>query len=465
MIMKKLKEKYIEEVKNGFQINKGKGSFYCFNKDIIPELVNNIVQTFIAKRDFSSIMIAVDTFETRSSIRKYIDSNITEDTKPFEYNCLSEQYINPNYKYKYDLSILVGVNSNLAVIKHLCSISKFVICILTKNIMDSQFITEVRNILPDIKINVNLNIAKNANIYSPVEEHRHGVCLSDDDLISYRKCNDFISTSVKVFGDISNIEKCKNGDAILNISASAFREQLARENGWSENLDTSIEFHRQIDEIYNPNTLFERACTFYNIVKQRRELVSDNTNKLEEILKICKDNAGKKIIIVSKRGEFAAKITKYINENSTLKCGDYHDCIEDTMLLNDDGSPVLIKSGANKGQPKIIKSKAISSLNLSLFANGLQSILSIKNSSDSKLNASCDILIITSPICDDTIDIKKRFNKITFVGNKTIVYKIYCKDTIEDDMLKKIKPSPLVEIISNNENFIGYDENIGAVVL
>ena len=114
----KIEDKYITEVKNGFQQLKGKGSLYCFNKDIIPKLVCSIIGTFKAKRDFSSIMIAVDKFETRSLLRQHISNNFGDD-RDYEYNCLSEQYINPAYKCKYDLTILVGVNSNYKVIEHL----------------------------------------------------------------------------------------------------------------------------------------------------------------------------------------------------------------------------------------------------------------------------------------------------------------------------------------------------------
>ena len=37
------------------------------------------------------------------------------------------------------------------------------------------------------------------------------------------------------------IEKCKQGDVALGISAADFRNSIARENGWSENLDTNVE--------------------------------------------------------------------------------------------------------------------------------------------------------------------------------------------------------------------------------
>ena len=39
----KNKDKLIEEIKQGFQANKGKGSIYCFTKEIIPDIVFNMI--------------------------------------------------------------------------------------------------------------------------------------------------------------------------------------------------------------------------------------------------------------------------------------------------------------------------------------------------------------------------------------------------------------------------------------
>ena len=43
------KNKYIKQVVDGFQNNKGKASIYCFTSSIIPELVYNIIVPFSKK--------------------------------------------------------------------------------------------------------------------------------------------------------------------------------------------------------------------------------------------------------------------------------------------------------------------------------------------------------------------------------------------------------------------------------
>ena len=338
------------------------------------------------------------------------------------------------------------------------------LCILTKNIMDNGFINSVRNILPTIA-NVDLDTAlRKDNIYSPVEEHRYGVELNNEDKELYDKYNEYIDSSIKILGSLDNIEKCKYGDVKLNISNTEFRYNLAIENGWRSDLDTSIPYMRQIDDNYNPNVLYERACNFYNIAKQRKDLVTDNIAKLEIIKNICENNKDKQILIISKRGEFAAEITKYINKHLGNICGDYHDCIDDAIAIDDFGCPILIKSGENKGKPKIIRSQAQSTLNEQRFNDGSINILSIKNSSNTKLKIACDLVILTTPLMDNIIDIKTRFANIKFNGEITNVYKIYCIGTIEYDTMAKENILPIIKVMDETENFVEYDENNNTVI-
>lgn len=463
MIMK-TKEKAITQIINGFQNHKGKASVYCFSKSIIPEIIYNIVTRFHAKNKDYGIFIAVDKYETRANIYKYLKEKELDLENDYNIKILSVDYIKLKYQYSFNLVITVGLNQEFDIIKHLYITAKFMLCILTKNIMDNGFINSVRNILPTIA-NVDLDTAlRKDNIYSPVEEHRYGVELNNEDKELYDKYNEYIDSSIKILGSLDNIEKCKYGDVKLNISNTEFRYNLAIENGWRSDLDTSIPYMRQIDDNYNPNVLYERACNFYNIAKQRKDLVTDNIAKLEIIKNICENNKDKQILIISKRGEFAAEITKYINKHLDNICGDYHDCIDDAIAIDDFGCPILIKSGENKGKPKIIRSQAQSTLNEQRFNDGSINILSIKNSSNTKLKIACDLVILTTPLMDNIIDIKTRFANIKFNGEITNVYKIYCIGTIEYDTMAKENILPIIKVMDETENFVEYDENNNTVI-
>lgn len=464
--MQKNKDKLIKCITDGFQQNRGKASFYCFNVDVIPEIIYTIVDMF-TKKHHQQVFIGVDCYDTRKRIVDFFNSKSSEGKHDYNIRILSVDYINTKYSYAYKLIITIGINDRLDIIQHLNKEAGFMLSILTKNIMNNDFINGVRSILPDINTDNLDNAVKTDCIYSPVEEYRIGVELSAEDIITYNKYTEYINTSISIFGELSNIEKCKKGDLQLGISAADFRNQLAKENGWREDLDTNIEYIKQIDEIYNPNVLLERACTFYNMAKQRRDLVSDNDAKLQKILSICEENKDKRILIISKRGEFATKITKYINSNSinNILCGDYHDCLDDIVATDNNGNTILVKSGANKGKPKMLGYQAQSSLNEKRFNDGIINILSIKSSSNAKLKIACDIVIFTSPICDNIIDTKTRFVNIDFTSIPTKTYKLYCVDTVENDKINKEKEISNVTIYDDREKFISYDENLGAIIL
>ena len=456
-------EQILKKIINSFQSKKGKLSFYCFNKNFIPKIVYNIIVPFNKKYPNEQIFIVVDGYNTRLNILNYI-KNVTNEN--FNIRILSKDFIKTEYKYNYKLIFIIGINNTFPIIEFLSDQSKFTLCILTKNIMDNDFISKIHNILSFIQINDDINNIDNRNrIYSPVEEYRVGVTINDDDRETYNKYTEYINTTLSILNNISNIEKCKKGDEKLNISSSEFRYNLAKENGWNENLDTNIPFMKQIDDIYNPNSIYERACKFYTITKNRRDLLTDNEAKLETIKDICIKNKDKKIIIVSKRAEYAAKITKYLNKDLDLQCGDYHDCIEDTIAIDEMGIPILVKSGSNKGKQKMLGWRALSSLNEKRFNLGYINVLSIKNASDPKLKIACDILIFTSPICDDIISFKQRFINITFKNEITIMYKLYCINTVEADKMIRDKISPNVKIINEKENLITYDKNSGDIIL
>jgi hypothetical protein len=460
------KNKVIKNIIDGFQAQKGKMSFYCFDQEFIPEIIYNVIVPFHNKYPEQQIFIAVDCYDTRVTIMNYLKTKqVVSGENGFNIRILSKDFVKPQYHYNYKLIITVGINDDFVSIKHLYDESKFTMCILTKNIMNNEFITNVRNILPSINIENTAEVNAKARIYSPVEEHRVGVELSADDRKDYDKYTEYINTTLSILGSLYNIERCKKGDNKLNISGAEFRNNLAKENGWNENLDTNIPFMKQIDDIYNPNVIFERACTFYSIAKNRRDLVSDNEAKFEAIKDICLEHKDKKILIISKRAEYAAKVTNYLQQQM-IACADYHDCLDNIFATNEEtGNPVLIKSGANKGKPRRLGWQAQSSLNEKRFNAGVINVLSIKNASNVKLKIACDVVIFTSPLCDNIIDVKTRFANVTFNGVPTKTYKIYCAGTVESDKMIKDKVNPIIKVIDDTENLISYDKISGDIIL
>ena len=445
-----------------FVEKKGKASCYAL-KPVKPE---NIITVFInahrQKRNDTKILIVTDTYEQRLKIKDILEKHNLIDN----ITILTRKFINGYYNYIYHFTFLLGCDNDIDVLKHLTHQSKFTLNVLTE--YNPSLSEEINKVLPIITTNVTFNELCQDRLKYPVEETHIPITISDEDKEQSDKYDKYISSSMSIFGSFENADKCRIGDAVLNISAGEFRYNLAKENGWSETLDTNIEFNKNIDEIYNPNSLFERANTLYNIIRERSNLLTDNNAKIPAIIDIINKHKDKKILIISKRGEFANLIANYINENTEYLCGEYHDCIPEQYIKDENGEYITYKSGENKGKRKLFKSKALSTMCLNRFNSSDKSfainLLSIKNSSDIKLKTAIDIVIFTSSVCYSPNDFISRYNNIEFNSNPLISYMIYCNNTIESNKINERLLTNNVKLIEFEKN-IQIDEENGAIYL
>lgn len=445
-----------------FVEKKGKASCYAL-KPVKPE---NIITVFInahrQKRNDTKILIVTDTYEQRLKIKDILEKHNLIDNVTI----LTRKFINGYYNYIYHFTFLLGCDNDIDVLKHLNHQSKFTLNVLTE--YNPSLNEEINKVLPIITTNVTFNELCQDRLKYPVEETHIPITISDEDKEQSDKYDKYISSSMSIFGSFENADKCRIGDTVLNISAGEFRYNLAKENGWSETLDTNIEFNKNIDEIYNPNSLFERANTLYNIIRERSNLLTDNNAKIPAIIDIINKHKDKKILIVSKRGEFANLIANYINENTEYLCGEYHDCIPEQYIKDENGEYITYKSGENKGKRKLFKSKALSTMCLNRFNSSDKSfainLLSIKNSSDIKLKTAIDIVIFTSSVCYSPNDFISRYSNIEFNSNPLISYMIYCNNTIESNKINERLLTNNVKLIEFEKN-IQIDEENGAIYL
>lgn len=456
--------KFISQLAQEFVKNKGKGTCYCYK----PTKPETIILFFIGlhrmKHKNTKIFIVTENYAQRVNIKKLLE----EKELAYNVTILSKDYVKYEYNYIYDFTFITGINDNFSLIRNLTISSKFTLNILTEYYDEKDFIKDVTSILPILKTNITLNEIRNDHNKFPVEEEHIAVRLDDDDFKQYEKYTEYISQSVSIFGNFDNIEKCRIGDVNLNISAEDFRRQLANENGWRYDLDTSLDFNKEIDKIYNPNALFERANIIYNITRERTNLITDNKNKINKIIELINKLKDKRILIVSKRGEFANAIANNINNNTPYICGEYHDCIPEQYMKDEKGNYITYKSGENKGKLKLFHHKAISSMWLNLFNSDDYTkqinLLSIKNTSSNSLKILIDCVIFTSPLGGSTYDFLLRFKDIEFNTNPLQVYMLYSENTIEYTKLSQFEPRINISIKQNQEN-IEIDEKNGAVYL
>lgn len=435
---------------------KGRGSIHCVKPLDYSEIVCRIITQMRNKNPTTKVFIAVKEWAIRVKVfDKLKEYNI--DTNSI--NCVTETYLNAKYTYNYDICFIIGFDEITPEVYNLFVHSKFRLMILTDDVIDAKKLNNIYEKCKPINNPIDANSINAYRLSLPVEEYQIAVDFANaNDANNYINYSDYITQVLQVFGDFNNIAYARKG-APDGRSSEQVLNDIAKYNGWSSTMDMSNPFTKQIDECYNPIVLGEKAHTCYEIMRKRGQLVSDNSAKLESIAQIVKDNPNDKIIIISKRGEFAAEITNYLNETFGEICGDYHDKIEPCVMTDDNGVPILYKSGSMKGQPRIAHAQAIGSRNLDFYNRGRLRVLSLKNASNTTISASFNVMIITSSLCDTIDEIRYRFNHLDIDSNKLVVYKLFMNETIEEKALGKEKPSPNHTIIEAKKNFVFGSEN------
>lgn len=454
---------------NNWRDNKGIGTALIPSPLDDRQMVLGVLQRVYAKRPDSNTLVVVSNFNDRIILNEFLTTQEnTENNEEFK-KLLDDKKIKIftiDFVEKTDLSkinlncILCyridKLNSNLI---NLLNNIKFKLIILNKLNLSASDIVKIYSICPllsDFK-QAEINEIRSS---TPVKEMRIGISIPKDSedfkLLNYY--NEYISTSVNLFGSLDNMEYAKYGDKRANISATKFCYELAYENGWDEHLDMSISINKQVDELYNPNAIHARALETYDIIRLRTTFLAGYNGKLDEILKIVQNNPDKKILIINKFGDFAATVTKFLNNMSELEiCGNYHDRVDPVPATTLDGTPIFIKSGIHKGERKFFAAQAQKTFNVERFNLNYINVLSCNNSPSKDLNIPVDIVIITSPLSEEIESYIYRLSKITFPSKEIELYSLYVKDSIESKKLAN-KFTSKTHIILNPEEI--NDSNI-----
>lgn len=303
-------------------------------------------------------------------------------------------------------------------------------------------IDEIRSSRPVKEVLVPLVIDENSNLKKKLDYY-----------------NKEISTAIAIFGDFDTIKMARLGNSNTNSSSMAVCYNIARQNGWNENLDMTIQFNVEIDELYSPNALKERASGIYEIIRSRSLALASSDEKLSYILKIVEDNADKNILIINKHGDFANEVTKYINDNTHYNsCYNYHDKVENIPAIDNNGNEVLIKSGVNKGKPKMLGVKSQKNLAQKLMNKGTIHVLSTNAAPDKDLAVNIDVVVITSPLCDTIETYLYRLSKVEF-AKEVQLYTLYYKSSLEEKKLDERIVPPTHTILNKAEIEVKSDNN------
>lgn len=333
---------------------------------------------------------------------------------------------------------------------YVLSQSKFKLVVLNKIIPSSEDMNKIYSVSPllnDFKQNELDELRTN----TPVEEIWVDVSIPENSetfkLLKYY--DEYVATSISIFGSFDIIQQARLGNNQLNISANQICNQIAYENGWNEHLDMSVEINVQLDELYNPGSIRDRASKTYEIIRNRSQLLSDYDKKLDAILKIVEENKNSNILIINKRGEFASKVTDFINNMSeTPICGNYHDKVEPIPAIDEQGNPLFYKSGNSKGKRRYMCAQAQKTRNEYDFNRRKLRVLSTNSAPDKQLSIGVDIIIITSPQCEDIKSYIYRLSNVYYPKRKLKLYSIYVKNSLEQTKLQN-KPTTNNHVIIN----------------
>lgn len=220
-----------------------------------------------------------------------------------------------------------------------------------------------------------------------------------------------------VFREYTNVTNCIAGDG--RVSASAFRERFAADNGWSKDLNTDIMMFKQIDDYYNPDRLFDQATLYNTLIRERDKIISKSDDKVKHAVAIALGNKYKKIVILAKGDEVCDDIARRLR-NEKVKAESIHATTPSRTLVDDNGDVILTKSGKTKGQPKVFGTKTVNDAILAQFGAGNVRVLVTTGTIDktSKL-VGVDIIICTSAKATNYYELKSRLSELSF--NKDVV--------------------------------------------
>ena len=420
-------------------------------------MVLGVLQRIYARSPTIKTVIITTTFNERSNMLEFITHQENEEENNQEFKKLINEGTIKVYTYDFVKNTNINVYPGLCIlyrpeeicdkIAHYVTSCKFKLIVLNRLLQDANNMTTIYKIAP-ILDDFKQNEIEQVRLSTPVEEYQIGINIDEDreeyKLLKYY--NEYITTTISIFGSFNIIQQANLGNSQLNISAAQICYQIAQENGWNEHLDMSIEFNVEIDKLYNPNNLRERASKTYEIIRNRSQLLSDFELKLDSIFEIVRLNPDKKILIINKRGEFANKVTEYINTMSENNiCMNYHDKVENVPAIDSDFNPIFYKSGSKKGERRMMAAQAQKTLAEKLFNENKINVISTNNAPDKDLCIDVDIIIITSPLCEDINSYLYRLSNINFRYNKIELYSLYCKNTIEQKQLEN-------KVLSNNHN-------------
>lgn len=235
-------------------------------------------------------------------------------------------------------------------------------------------------------------------------------------------------------GDMYVINSCYRGDQNKNITADVFRREFAHRNNWNDHLDTSIEYYKEIDHHYNPNSIFEKAKIYFDLLANRNHFVDEHGDKSYFVHKLIAYHSSTRFVIVCKNNYMADKVQNMLDKNNKCRSRAIHNDLAPVNFRDESGSLISYKTGSKKGQPKEFGSKYQTDTYVQWFNRKLISVIVCTGAVQKDIVLDhVDCIVYLSPRCISYEELQKRIT-INFTSNTNIV-NVYFSATKDEDAL------------------------------
>ena len=249
------------------------------------------------------------------------------------------------------------------------------------------------------------------NWIAPSIQYNLKLEFTDVDKIKYIKYSHMIGETLDLFrgshlkvkydnrpifeSDFDLIYACYTGKKLPHgyIEGKLFREMIAKQMGWSIDLDLTTEYGKQRDKYWNPNNIYDRTKAFQSIIRNRNELISNNDVKLKAVIDIV-TKYDVPTIIFNENIDFVTQIADSLGVNAIA----YHSRIESRPIWDDINNDwVRYKSGDKAGEPKKFGKDTIKSETIQGMISGKYKYLVTAKALDEGLTIpNLELVIITS---------------------------------------------------------------------
>lgn len=319
---------------------------------------------------------------------------------------------------------------------------------------------------------------------SDFTEYNVALNLTKEDQIVYDTFSEYIRDTLNLV-DNNYLTVINMGKNMYNkllgrvVKYDEICEKVAMENNWTRDLDLSNGYYANINKVFSPSNLHERAKTFLLYVERRNALMDANILKIQAILDTVRLLKGKKIIIFNNQIEVIDilhllinnsiwNVRKYkslidirgaIGYHTMLSTNDtvvkYHSKLKSTQILDHENGGYL---RYKNGKIKQFGTDAQKSFVMEQISSGRAKVILAVKGLDSALNVEdLDASIITGGSTNPLQQTQRKGRSLRISEYKKLAYviNIYFANTRDEQKLNQRQKESTNKIVRiNNVNEI-----------